>query len=69
MNLGEFLMYQRKRQNIQLKELAEKAEISVTTIQNYEKNKKNSTIYNIDKLLDALNTDLVIGVNSDLRNL
>ena len=33
------------------------------------KNKKNSTIYNIDKLLDALNTDLVIGVNSDLRNL
>ena len=68
MNIGNFLRTQRERQRLTRAEVAKICGYSQALIYSYEIGKAQPTLYKLDKILNAINTDLVLGVNSDLRN-
>ena len=57
--ISEFIKYRRKQLNISQQELADLAKISRVTIHNMENKDKNSTISNIETVLDILGCELM----------
>lgn len=71
MTIGERIKDSRMQKGIKQKELAEKAEISVNALINYEKNKRNPPLGVIDKIALALDIEpfeLVYGNESPIKD-
>lgn len=54
MTFGENLRMIRKQKKLTLKDVAEKAGLSIVSVNFYENNKQKPTLVNVQKLADAL---------------
>lgn len=62
-NLGEVIVYLRKKRNMSVVKLIELSGLSKSQINRLEKNKSEFTLYTINSLSNALNVDLIEYIN------